>query len=298
MRKKIIFSLLGLAIITFGLIMLWPLSLTDAITDGAEMQIIVVDLGASENGQFDTTSTSYVFQPGSEEYIQIRQILDKYSIHRSFRSFFKETSISGRNGADYNLQIYFVENGNLSKSINTLGTGEIAVNDRVYRIGYWGNKKALAMMDEIRSILEQSIPSIKLRDFGKIKIGDSIDYVHDTLGVPIGYLWGKMNGPHDEMYSLEDGSNAIIYFDVGGIVSKIIVEPIVEISKKYLETEESQEVIATITNYDTPIIEVTDFENKVAWKVKYTTTLDGLLGPITIYVDGYTGDILGTGLRF
>ena len=281
--------------------MLWPLSLTDALTDGAEMQIIVVELGASENGQFDTTSTSYVFQPGSEEYVQIRRILDKYSFHRSFRSFFKDTSISGRNGADYNLQIYFVEKGNLSKSINTLGTGEIAVNDRVYRIGYWCNKNALAMMNEIRSILEQSIPSIKLRDFGKIKIGDSIDYVHDTIGVPNGYLWGKIYGPHDEMYSLEDGSNAIIYYDIydiNGIVSKIIVEPIVEISKKYLESKESKEVINTITNYDTPIIEVTDFENKVAWRVTYTTTLDGLLGPITIYVNGYTGDILGTGLRF
>ena len=153
MMKKIVLSLLGLAVIIFSLIMLWPLSLTDAITDDAEMRIITVDLGVKENGQFDTTTRDYVFQPNSEEYVQIRQILGKYPFHRSFRSFFNDTSISGRNGADYNLQIYFVEKGNLSKSISTFGTGEISVNSRVYRIGYWGNKKALAMVNEIRSIL-------------------------------------------------------------------------------------------------------------------------------------------------
>ena len=224
MKKKIIFSLLGLAVVIFGLIMLWPLSLTDAITDDAEMRIIVVDLGVKENGQFDMTSTNYVFQPDSEEYVQIQKILDKYSFHRSFRSFFNDTSMSGKNGADYNLQIYFVEKGNLSKSISTFGTGEIAVNNRVYSVGYWGNKKALAMVNEIRNVLEQSIPLITLSDFAKIKIGDSIDYVHETLGVPTGYLWGKLHGPHDEMYSLEDGSSVIVYYDVDGFVSEIIVK--------------------------------------------------------------------------
>jgi hypothetical protein len=34
-----------------------------------------------------------------------------------------------------------------------------------------------------------------------------------------------MYGLHDEIYSLEDGSNAIIYYDIDGFVSKIIAEP-------------------------------------------------------------------------
>jgi hypothetical protein len=135
--------------------MLWPLSLTDAITDDAEMRIVVWDFVTNENGQFDTISADYTFQLGSDEYIQIRRILDKYSFHRSFRSFFNDTSMSGKNGADFNLQIYFVDEGSLSKSINTFGTGEILVNDRVYRIGYWGNKKALEMMNDIRGVLEK-----------------------------------------------------------------------------------------------------------------------------------------------
>ena len=154
MKKKIIFSLLGLAVIIFGLIMLWPLSLIDAITDNAEMRIVVWDFETKENGQFDTISTDYTFQPGSDEYIQILRILEKYSFHRSFRSFFNNTSMSGENGANYNLQIFFIDEGSLSKSIITGGTGEIVVNDRVYRIGYWGNKRALEMMNEIRCVLK------------------------------------------------------------------------------------------------------------------------------------------------
>ena len=156
MRKKIMLLLMGVTLIVFGLIMLWPLSFTNAITGDAEMRIIIWDLGIKESGHFDTTSIDYIFQPDSDEYTKIWNILDKYSFHRSFRSFFKDTSISGRKGADYNLQIYFVEEGKLSRSINTLGTGEIVVNDRVYRIGYWGNKKAIKLMDEVRSVLENN----------------------------------------------------------------------------------------------------------------------------------------------
>jgi hypothetical protein len=186
MKKKIILSLIGVAVIIFGLIMLCPLSLTDAITDNAEMRITVWNLGMKENGQFDTTSTAYIFQPNSEEYIQIWKILNLYSFHRSFRSFFNDTSIN-RNDAGYVLQILFVKKGELTKNIITGGNGEIAVNDRVYRVGYLGNKKALAMMNEIRSVLDQSIPLIKLSDFEKIKVGDSFDYVHEILYMPTGY---------------------------------------------------------------------------------------------------------------
>ena len=37
-------------------------------------------------------------------------------------------------------------------------TSEVVVNNRIYRIGYWGNKDALSMTEEIINVLDNSIP--------------------------------------------------------------------------------------------------------------------------------------------
>jgi hypothetical protein len=111
------------------------------------MLIVITDLKI-ENGKPSQTSTEYRYQPGSKEFVQIQRILSKYFYHRSFRSFFSDTLMEG-NTLDYWLYMYSDE-----KSIISGGTSEITVNNHVYLIGYWGNKKSLSMMKEIRSVLE------------------------------------------------------------------------------------------------------------------------------------------------
>ncbi|MCL2487381.1 MAG: PepSY domain-containing protein [Oscillospiraceae bacterium] len=63
---------------------------------------------------------------------------------------------------------------------------------------------------------------------------------------------------------------------------------------------------ATILNYSEPEIErivveknhyIDGLIGKTVWKVTYTTTLDPFLGPITFYIDVYSGDILWRDLR-
>ena len=62
---------------------------------------------------------------------------------------------------------------------------------------------------------------------------------------------------------------------------------------------------ATITNFSDPVVErVEDVKHpvdflagKTVWKVTYSTALDGLLGPITFYIDVYSGEILWRDLR-
>jgi hypothetical protein len=161
MKKKIILSLAGLAVIIFGLIMLWPLSFSDVMVDDIEIYFIVTDLGVDENGRLENTTSNYIIKPDSDEFIQLRNILNKYSYHRSFRSFFNDTSMTG-NDAGYWFHIYQI--GTEVKTIITGGTGEVIINDRVYRIGYWSNKKALSMMDEIHNLLEQCIETTELTD--------------------------------------------------------------------------------------------------------------------------------------
>ncbi len=86
-----------------------------------------------------------------------------------------------------------------------------------------------------------------------------------------------------------------------------IAETVVE------DTEDAQ-----INNYNSPEIEkiqeknthkvafsnngekatLTDIKGKTAWKITYYTDLDGLLGPIIVYIDYFTGKIYGFDLRY
>lgn len=61
----------------------------------------------------------------------------------------------------------------------------------------------------------------------KIKVGDTVDYVHETLGEPAGQLFGLWG----DIYGLESGEKVIIYYDSEGKVEQV----------KYF-TEEAREV--------------------------------------------------------
>jgi hypothetical protein len=146
-KKKIILTLLCAVVIVFGLIMLWPLPFSNGITNDTELWIQLIDIDV-ENGLPNNTVSNYRIQSDSEEYILILQILGKYSFHRSFRTFFSDTSINGNN-AGFWLHLYSGE-----KQMISGGTGEVIINNRVYRIGWFGNKKALSLMNNLRSILD------------------------------------------------------------------------------------------------------------------------------------------------
>ncbi len=79
-------------------------------------------------------------------------------------------------------------------------------------------------------------------------------------------------------------------------------------AKKMLSEEEKN----TITNYDSPKVEQVSFKKepdfykyqdvgelkgKEAYKVTYETTMDGLLGPITMYIGVKDGKCYGMDLR-
>lgn len=51
----------------------------------------------------------------------------------------------------------------------------------------------------------------------KIKVGDSVDYVHETLGEPA----GQLSGLWGDIYGLESGGQVIIYYDSNGNVEQI-----------------------------------------------------------------------------
>ncbi|MCL2149598.1 MAG: hypothetical protein FWH51_01520 [Dehalococcoidia bacterium] len=242
MKQKIVLSLLCVAIVVSGLIMLWPLSFADAITSDAAMRIDVT-AHRLEGNLLTGTSETYILQPDSEEFLQIQRLLDEYPYHRSFRSFSRHASISNAGSVLWISQVF---GDGESRQVVLADNGEVIVNGHVYRMGYWGNQQALAVMGEIVSILEKSTEP-----------------------------------------------------------DEITAKRATEIAEAYLESHYSQETIAAITNYDSPLVAKSDLPeiwwsehgSQPTWKVTYTTTLDGLLGPIAFYIDRHTGAVSGYDLR-
>ena len=146
-NMKIILPAAALIVVTFLIIMSWPLSFLDVISDDVELQI------AFSQPAINVESYIYDIQPGTEKFIQIRHILSQYSYHRTLRTFLVwDTSINNDAiGAGYTCNIYVL--GRIGNYISSVGTGEILVNGRIYRIGFWGNRKAIKMIDELRSVI-------------------------------------------------------------------------------------------------------------------------------------------------
>jgi len=147
MIKKFIGLAIGLFFIALGLFFLWPLSFSGALNNDVELRIVITDISLV-NGSPDHTISNYAIQPSSDSFESIWKVLNSFSFHRSIRTLFRDASING-NSSGYWLYLYSGE-----KMIISGGTGDIIVNGKVYRVGYWGNKSDMEMMDEIRGTLD------------------------------------------------------------------------------------------------------------------------------------------------
>jgi hypothetical protein len=157
-KKKLILSTLGLVIIVFVLLFALPLSFDevfDGISDDADIYILITDswIESVGNEVFPRLEFGeYRLQSDSEELNDIREILSRYSYRRIFRTLLSDAPTLG-NDAGYWIQIW-VHDPEWRVVLSTGGTGEIIVGNRIYRIGFRGNKVNLEMMGEIRSVLD------------------------------------------------------------------------------------------------------------------------------------------------
>jgi thiol-disulfide isomerase/thioredoxin len=93
------------------------------------------------------------------------------------------------------------------KGLSSMGTGEIAIVDRVYRVGYWGSARNIAMMAEIRSVLASINP--KVSDGSRF----AAEYMEHN-----GQL--RSNGePHFVLDISEN--NPVIYLEADEVVNKL-----------------------------------------------------------------------------
>lgn len=145
-KKRISLGIIILCTLTVALIFFYPLSFYDTEGNNVYFTIVYTEITLPPNDhKLDTKQ--FTLEPGSDKLSQIQEVLTKYTYHRGPRSWSSDLSVKG-NDAGYWLTIYS-ENNNIFCG----GTGEIVVNNRVYRMGYWGNQKSLAFMEEIRDVL-------------------------------------------------------------------------------------------------------------------------------------------------
>lgn len=141
MKKTVIISV-SVVIIVIVMFFLYPISMSSIL--GRQNQSFTLLIKDTNTEQMITEQ----IEPGSEKYTQIQRLLERYIYHPSLRTLIGDSTLDG-NAAGFWVQIYCGE-----RSLVSGGTGEIKVDDRIYRLGYWGNKTALSFMEEIRGIVE------------------------------------------------------------------------------------------------------------------------------------------------
>ena len=145
---RIFLLLAAAAVFCFALYMLWPHSFAALQPECDSITILRID--TAEDYSFITTKETY--SADSPELAQIMDILSRYTYHCSFRT------LAGANGtednhAGYWLNVYLDHDDRVN--FNCGGTGEILIDGLAWRVGYWGDRASLAMMQELSDILEQ-----------------------------------------------------------------------------------------------------------------------------------------------
>ena len=97
------------------------------------------------------STQSMVFPKGSAGFSQIRQALRGHTYHTALAALYGDTGLNG-NQAGYWLHIYWYT-GDRCDMLICGGTGKIELNGCLYEMGYFGNAAALAMMEQLSSIL-------------------------------------------------------------------------------------------------------------------------------------------------
>ena len=93
-----------------------------------------------------------VYTQESETFTQIQTVLQQYSYHPTFRTLGNSSHMGG-NDAGYWVQLY-LDTAQERTFFICGGTGEISIEGRIYRVGYWGNKASLALMKDIAEVCQ------------------------------------------------------------------------------------------------------------------------------------------------
>ena len=146
--RRVILKAAALLLLAGVCYMLWPHSFADLQPECDSITILRSD--TAEDYSFTTTKETY--SADSPELKQIMDILSRYTYHRSFRTLTKANNVGG-NHAGYWFNVY-LDYGDDRVDFTCGGTGEVLIDGLAWRVGYWGDRASLSMMDELAAVLE------------------------------------------------------------------------------------------------------------------------------------------------
>lgn len=154
-KKKRFGGLIAGVVALFAIVLfLWPHSLlNNKDSDIESIAVVIVE------ESFDHDNDTYVYNIQDSKFRAIMEVLDSYSYHMSLKtisSYFSDGAHLEVNEAGYWLNIYLYTEPNRNGEcygIISGGTGDITVEDAVYRMGYWGNSTQLKFMSEICQVV-------------------------------------------------------------------------------------------------------------------------------------------------
>ena len=146
--RRLSFLLVLVALLSGLCYMLWPHSFADLQPECDSITIRRTDTAED----YSLTTKKKTYSADSPAFAQIMDILSRYTYHRSFRTLAGAHWMEG-NHAGFWLDVY-LDHGDDRVDFTCGGTGEILIN-KVWRVGYWGDRAELAMMDELAAVLEK-----------------------------------------------------------------------------------------------------------------------------------------------
>ena len=147
--RRLSFLLVLVALLSGLCYMLWPHSFADLQPECDSITIRRTDTAED----YSLTTKKKTYSADSPAFAQIMDILSRYTYHRSFRTLAGAHWMDG-NHAGFWLHIY-LDHGDDRVDFTCGGTGEVLIDGLAWRVGYWGDRASLDMMDELAAVLEK-----------------------------------------------------------------------------------------------------------------------------------------------
>ena len=158
-RNKVLASLV---IILLLAVYLWPISLGSRVPEEASLSITWVefDVTPPADGEvyssLDNQVTSYLLEGGTEERKAFQDLLNGYTIHRTWRTPFPANGLNDSNGGF--LHITWTEDEQFIHQVTTGFAGPLMIDNHIYGLGYLDKFLSLDMKERTLAFLGHCTP--------------------------------------------------------------------------------------------------------------------------------------------
>lgn len=157
-------KIFGIAVVLLLLIVyLWPISLGSKIPEEKPLVITWTELNilppavGETHSSLHNESTTYRLEAGTEERQAFQDLLDGYTIHRTWRTPFPANGLNGHSNGGY-LLITWTENEQFVHQVVTGFDRLLMVEDHIYSLGYLDKFLSLDMKERTLAFLSHCSP--------------------------------------------------------------------------------------------------------------------------------------------